>query len=75
MSPAYTRPGDLIVVFERRGYPADEQAASDGSDAMRVALAMLHSRLALEPGDRLSVRQIGDPPVELPATSRASQYS
>jgi hypothetical protein len=71
--PAYTRPGALVVTFQRYGQQPDEQGARDGIDAVRVATAMLHARIALEPGDRVTVRKVDR--AELPEVSRASHHS
>jgi hypothetical protein len=72
--PAYARPGELIVIFERPGRPTDEQVARDGADAMKVAIAMLHAHLTLEPGDLLAVRLV-EGSAELPEPNRSSHYS
>jgi hypothetical protein len=58
MPPAFVRSSDqLVVAFQRYGERPDEQSASDGADAVRVATAMIQARIALEPGDRLTVRK------------------
>jgi hypothetical protein len=72
--PAYARPGELLVIFQRTGMPPDDQVARDGIDAMKVALAMLHARFTLQPGDLLVVRLV-EGSAGLPEASRASHYS
>jgi hypothetical protein len=71
--PAYARPGELLVIFQRTGMPPDDQVARDGIDAMKVALAMLHARFTLQPGDLLVVRLV-EGSAGLPE-GRASHYS
>jgi hypothetical protein len=71
--PAYTRPGALVVSFQRYGQQPDELTALDGIDAVGVATQMLLARISLEPGDRLTIRKTD--PAELPAVSHASHFS
>jgi hypothetical protein len=58
--PAFTRPGGLLLVFQRDGEPREEQIAQDGVRAVTIAMRMLAVRDELQPGDRLTVQR--EPP-------------
>jgi hypothetical protein len=67
-----THTGDSVaVVFHREGQPDETRIATDGNDAVYVAMRLIAEHEELLPGDRLTI-EIGE---DVPATSRASHYS
>jgi hypothetical protein len=57
--PAYARPGELIVIFERRGQPADEQVPVTAPTPCGLRSRCCIARLVLEPDDRPADTQRG----------------